>query len=197
MLGFKTIIFALFAMTVAHAQDLNRDYLTGLAYLNGDMGMSEKTIQMPNCPYENCDEAIDKDGMRLVNIPVKDYKSAVIYLRKAVDGGSAEAAEALFGYLKGLINYKDRKPNGFLKDKMKEEAGITYDEWLVLCNQTLNILEKNNNCGGVYFNAERYQKGWMGALPDEEKSKELYEKTLHVCPVDTYEYMMASMKKNK
>jgi len=193
----KTIPLSIFFSIFAHAQntDIDTHATRGIAYLNGELGVTEKTIQMPNCPYENCDESIDKDGMRLVKIPVKDYKSAVNELSIAVNGGSPKAAEALFEFLKGLINYKDRKPNGFLIEKMKEDTGLNYQEWQALLGKSLGVLVVRNNCKGVYFEAERSKKGWITGEIDMKRSDEFFEKVLHICPESSFEYMIASSQK--
>lgn len=177
------------------ANTAQENYLKGLAYLNGDIGTTTKTIEMPNCPYANCDEAVNKNGMREIEVVVKDHKSAIKHLDRAIDEGSLEAQTPLLNYLSGLINYKDNKPSGFLIDKMKEQTGFSnYKQWIALMHKVLDSSEKNNLCKGLYFKAEALEKGWVDYKKDEAKSQELYKKSLKHCSDGTYEKMMAEHK---
>lgn len=219
MLNFKSNNIMAFAITVlialsqqtVYAQEEkesdftkwknDKNYLEGVMYLEGEKGAEILKIELANCPYDKCaSEDTDKSSVAIKTIDVKkpDYKKAVELLTISSSSGNAIASDKLLSFLLKRIDYKSKKPNGYLIDLLKKDTALSYTQFKNILLQTIQEGVKTKKaCFSSYTMAEFYNNGYMGFSQSKEKSLEYYSFAAEICPTNSFYKTMASAKLKK
>lgn len=217
MLNFKSNNFMAFAITIlialsqqtAYAQEEkesdftkwknDKNYLEGVMYLEGEKGAEILKIELANCPYEKCaSEDTDKASVAIKTIDVKkpDYKKAIELLTASSSSGNAIASDKLLSFLLKRVDYKSKKPNGYLVNLLKKDTALSHEQYKNIVLQTMKDGVKTKKaCYCFYTTAEFYDNGYMGFYQSKEKSLEYYSLAAEICPTNSFYKTMASAKK--
>lgn len=164
--------------------DIN--YLNGVMYLEGDKGAEVLTKEIKNCPYEKCKlEDLEKKqfGVKTIEIKKPDLKKAIELLRISSNNGNALASDRLMKFLIGRIDYKSKIPSDYLLNQLKEETGLSYDNYKAIINKTWKEgIETNKSCLSEYYAAEIVENGYLGNQVDTAFAKTHYQKASLICP---------------
>lgn len=171
-----------------------KNYDIGMAYLNGDRGVTMVTKIMPNCPYEKCAEVLDRDGTHTFAYPRKDLSSAIKYLGLAMKENHPKAAKEVLNLLQRRLNWKEPKYDGYLIARMKEDIGFGKEEFKTNMLLSIKVLQTNGVCDGYLIGGEMYEKGYLGTKLNNVTAKSLYTKAVEVCPKDSFNGMIAGQK---
>lgn len=171
-----------------------KNYETGMVYLNGERGVTMVTKIMPNCPYEKCAEVLDRDGTHAFSYPKKDLSSAMKYLGHAMKENHPKAAKEVLNLLQRRLNWKEPKFDGYLVARMKEDIGFGSEEFKTNMLLSIKVLQANRVCDGYLIGGEIYEKGYLGARQNNTSAKTLYSKAVEVCPKDSFNGMIAGQK---
>ena len=170
------------------------DYEDAKRYLNGELGVKIITKRMPNCPYEKCDEVADRDGLRTFHYKTKDFKTAIILLRKSIRTGNTEASSETIKLLKQYLNYKDTKPDSFLLKKCNDELGLGLSEYRQLFLEAASVLKTASKCEGYFTLAEITELGLLGKERDIDTAKNFYAGAVKNCPNSSFESQISIQK---
>lgn len=210
MINFKTIMLVtitnitLFQSSlIAKENNLNRwlkdnNYIEGVLYIEGKKGYDVLLKEVSNCPYDKCkleDVEQTKFGTKQIEIKKPDYKKAINLLSKSSEGGNPLAAEKLLKFLTKRINYKSKKPNGYLLKLLKDETSLNFIQYKRLISKTLNEgLKTNKSCFSEYLFAEIHEKGILGYKKELNTSIEYYNRASKICPTNNLFKIIASGK---
>lgn len=178
----------------------DKDYIEGIGYLEGSKGFDIIKKQISNCPYDKCKSAdvdLTQFGTKTIEIIKPDYKKAISYLVKSSDKGNALASDKLLEFLSKRIDYKSKKPNGYLVNLLKEETGLSLNEYnSLLVKVAHNGSKTNKSCFSEFFLGEAYENGIVGVNVDKDLSITHYRKAEMVCPQNNLFKMLAQGKAN-
>lgn len=187
---------AVVCILVIYYPAFGSDTTDGIMYLSGAKGQKNETLEMPNCPYERCDEISadkDKGTKRYIQVMKKDLKTATKLLTSGVfKEHNVDAALALMGPLQKAINWKDSKPEPFLVETLARDYGITKEQYNKLFLGSVELLRKNNVCEGFIAKASICSFGVMGQSKDPISSRKEWESALVACPKFSYQWMLAT-----
>ncbi|MDD3465660.1 MAG: hypothetical protein PHE67_00805 [Campylobacterales bacterium] len=195
----KVLVFSLlipiFLFSADNRLENDKNYNDALLYLNGDKGVTMVTRTMPSCPYEKCAEVENKDGTKTYSFAKKDLQRATFLLKASLQTNSnVMAAKEMVKLLQRRMNWKEPKPDGYLKAKLEEDLGISYQEYKVLFLSSIELLDKKNICEGISLKAEIVENGYLGIKSDKQNALSYYVKAAKVCNSDSYLGMVASQK---
>lgn len=209
MINFKSVIFiSLFSMSFfAENSQANNDlekwvkdnnYINGVLYLEGEKGAEVLKKEVSNCPYEKCKlEDVNKMqfGTKTIEIKKPDFKKGIELLGKSSDDGNALASEKLLVFLSQRIDYKSQNPNSYLLDLMKEETGLSLNDYKVLINKVWkNGVKTNKSCYSQFMAGEIFEKGLLGNEKNNELSLSYYKKASEICPSNNINSHLAKSK---
>lgn len=161
---------------------IDKFYIDGLKYYNGEIGTSEETKQyLVKCPYKICKEEIIENKVTMTH---KDYFSALIMFKKSIDMfENTAAAEKGLKFLKNQLNWRERKYAGYLIKLFDSKIGKGYDLEMYISdmNEFTDLLIKYNNVIGLITKGDFYYHGVMKHEIDRPKAKEFYDKALTEC----------------
>lgn len=179
--------------------DIN--YLNGVMYLEGDKGADILTKEIKNCPYEKCKlEDLEKKqfGVKTIEIKKPDYKKAIELLRTSSKDGNALASDRLIKFLIGRIDYKSKIPSDYLLNQLKDETGLSYENYKAIVNKTWKEgIETNKSCLSEFYAAEFSENGYLGNQIDTSFAKIHYQKASLICPEKNLFKVLATGKVNK
>ncbi len=177
----------------------DKEYLEGVMYLKGQKGFDtiQKTIN--NCPYDRCKSAdIDKkdlNNITTLEIKKPNFKKAIELLFSSAQKGNVLAAELLVNFLKTRIDYKSTTPNKFLLDLLKEETGLSYQNYKkIITKSAILSADSKKGCEGPFFLAQTYEFGHMKTTVSQEKSQYYYKLAAETCPKNTLLQILSSNK---
>lgn len=196
---------SIFSTSNVMADEVDRDkylkdqnYIDGMMYLEGKKGLNTVIKEISNCPYEKCRKSdITADNiLSTIKIEVHkpDYKKAVQSLEQSMLKGNFLAADKLVDFLIKRVNYKSAQPDEFILKLLKDDTGLTYDDYKRLLLQSVDVGFKSKGCTSSFNGAEIYEQGFMSVNKDLEKAKMLYVKASENC-LSTSIYHMLSKKK--
>lgn len=188
------ILSGLLSLHLCASNNSDYNYELGMAYLNGDRGVTMVTKMIPNCPYEKCAEVLNRDGTHTFSYPKKDLKSAMKYLGRAMKENHPKAAKEVLNLLQRRINWKEPKFDGYLVAHMQEDIGIGKDEFKDNMLTAVKVLQSNKVCEGFALGAEIQEKGYLDVKINDGAAKLLYAKAVDVCAPDSFSGMIASQK---
>lgn len=209
MISFKNLIsvlaLSLIGSTPMHAtkSDLSKwandnDYIEGVMYIEGEKGFDVLYKEISNCPYDKCKlEDVDQTqfGTKKIEIVKPDYKKAIDLLITSSNNGNPLASEKLLHFLVKRIDFKSKKPNGYLLNVLKEDTGLNYDEYRKLVLKTIdNGLKSKKSCYSAYLNAEILEKGLLKKKTNKEEAIKYYKKALDICPDNNMFKIISSSK---
>lgn len=212
MVNFKNLIAAIlisstFVSTpsLAEESDLkkwanDRNYIEGVLYIEGDKGYDTLVKEVANCPYDKCKlEDIDQTqfGTKKIEIKKPNYKKAIKLLSQSSKAGNPLASEKLLTFLTKRIDYKSKKPNGYLLKELKKDTGLNLKEYRKIIIDTVeNGTNSNKSCFSEFLAAEMYEKGILNTKINIETSIKHYKRATEICPSNNLFKMLANGKYN-
>lgn len=114
-------------------------------------------------------------GSKNIEIKKPDFKKAIELLRISSDEGNALASEKLINFLIKRIDYKSFKPNGYLLKQLKDETGLSFEDYKAIINKTWQDgVKTNKSCLSEYTAGELIEKGLMNNTKDITLAKKHY-----------------------
>lgn len=179
----------------------DQDYIDGVLYIEGEKGADILIKEISNCPYDKCKvEDMDKTqfGTKKLQIKKPDYNKAIELLRGSSHNGNALASEKLLSFLLKRIDYKSKKPNGYLLNQLKEETGLDFSSYKAIVNKTWKEgIITNKSCLSEFTAGELLEKGLMDNTLDLLLAKEHYKKAATICPEKNLYKLLAQSKIDK
>lgn len=176
----------------------DKNYLEGVMYLEGEKGAEVLKIEFANCPYDKCaDEDTNKSSVAVKTIDVKkpDYKKAIELLVLSSSNSNALASDKLLAFLLKRIDYKSKKPNGYLIDLLKRDTALSYEQYKDIVIQTMRDGVKTKKaCYSTYMTAEFHSNGYIGFDKSQGEAQKYYSLASEVCPANSFYKTMALSK---
>ena len=180
---------------------VDKDYVEGMMYLNGQKGVNTILKEISNCPYEKCRKSdVSQDQVLstiVISIDKPDYKSGVKSLYKSVQKGNFLAADKLVDFLIKRVNYKSNYPDEYILELLNKDVGLSYTEYKEMIKKTIEIGQNGKGCSSVFIGAESFENGYLGFEKDEIKAFKYYKKAYENCLSTTYHYLLAKNKVEK
>lgn len=162
----------------------------GMAYLRGDKGLYIIQKELPNCPYEKCDElSNDKDrgAKRYIQVSKKDYKTAIKFLSQGVlIEKDPVAAQNLLHVLQKSLNWKDHRYEPYLVERLKIDLGIGIEQYESLFLECVALLQANHYCEGDYMKYQLYTFGAIKHPAKTELAQKEFVRAKTTCKNDPY-----------
>lgn len=212
MVSLKNIAITLMLLATVSTEkgfaqsDLNRwandnNYIEGVLYMEGEKGAEILRKEIANCPYDKCklENVEDNEyGSKIFEFVKPDYKKSIELLSKSSKEGNPLASTKLLKFLVKRIDYKSKKPNGYLLKELKADTGLNYEEYKSLFNKTLEEgIETQKSCISEFLFAETRETGILKNDIDKNLAKEHYKKAVEVCPSNNLYKMLANGKLNR
>lgn len=176
------------------------DYINGMLYLEGKKGISTIIKEISNCPYEMCRKSDVSNqeiaGTVKIEVDKPDYKKAVEFLTKSVEKGNFLAADKLVLFLVKRIDYKSKYPDKFILELLKDDTGLSYDDYKKLLKKATTVGSDSKGCASPYYYAEFIANGYLEFPKIESESQEYYKISNQNCPKDSFFHMLSSNKVN-
>jgi hypothetical protein len=186
-------------------EQLNRDkyltdtnYINGMLYLEGKKGINTIIKEISNCPYEKCRKSDVSDsaiaGTVKIEVDKPDFKKAIEYLSQSVEDGNFLAADKLVLFLIKRIDYKSKYPDQFILDLLKEDTGLSFEQYKQLIKKAVTVGSNSKGCASSYYYGDFILNGYFDFPAIKEQAKEYFEIAKSNCPKDNFFYMMANSK---
>lgn len=180
------------------AKDTN--YIEGVMYIEGEKGFDVLVKEVSNCPYDKCKlEDIDQTqfGTKKIEIKKPDFQKAITLLSKSSETGNPLASEKLLTFLTKRIDYKSKKPNGYLVKQLQNDTGLNLEQFKTIINKTVKEgIKTEKSCFSEFLAAEMVEKGILGNSENKNDAILHYKKASDICPANNLFKMLASGKYN-
>jgi cytochrome b561 len=213
MINFKNIASIVFISSISFGTPLfaeeksdlakwanDKNYIEGVMYIEGEKGFDVLVKEVSNCPYDKCKlEDIDQTqfGTKKIEIKKPDFEKAIILLTKSSETGNPLASEKLLTFLTKRIDYKSKKPNGYLVKQLKDDTGLSLNQFKNVINKTVKEgIKTGKSCFSEYLAAEMNEKGILGNSVNTTNAIEHYKKATEICPSNNLFKMLANGKYN-